>query len=648
MRLLRSQIEGVAAGRGGLVLVVGEAGAGKTRLAEEAIALAADRGIDTHRVTCWAEAGAPPFWPWSQLLVELGAAPLDVATEGADDSDHELARFRLFSTVVETLRARAAEQPRLLVVDDLHWADPPSLRLLAFVAPHLRDAAIIVLATYRDVEAAALADVAAVLPELVRHGPQLAVPPLERHQLGLFVADLVGNPVSDDLVTRLHVLTAGNPLFAREVVSLLGAQGALGADEVTELPFPESVRATLTRRLDTVSTPCRDALGVASVVGVEFGVEVVCEITRLDDAAFLHVLDEAESARLVRDAGGGRFAFTHPLIRETAYRELGLARRVRLHEDVAKALERAGERGGHVDAAELAHHFRKASAGGNAAKAVAYAEEAGRRAMAMLAYEAAVAHFAHALETLTLCPADTALQTDLLLQLGDARLAAGELPQARAAFDEAAGLAREHGWPDRLARAALGCGSGAGGFEVSPFDAAQIELLREALRALGESDPATRAWLLARLSVALSIEGSDVERLALSDEAVALARVAEDDHALAYALAAHCDAIPGPELLRGSRRRSRRDRRAARQHSDARVELLGRRLRVLAFAELGRFVEMDGEVDAYRARGRRHPAAALYVVRAVVAGHARAHGRTLRRCGGVVHRGRSDRRECTQ
>jgi tetratricopeptide (TPR) repeat protein len=616
VRQLRSHIEGVAAGRGGLLLVVGEAGAGKTRLAEEAIALAADNGVDAHRVTCWAEAGAPPFWPWTQLLVELGADPLDVATDGgSEDSDHELARFRLFSSVAETLRVLAAEQPRLLVVDDLHWADPPSIRLLAFLAPLLRDAALIVLATYRDGDAAGPTDVAVVLPDLVRHGLQLAVPPLDRSQLGLFVADLVGNPVAEELVTRLHVLTAGNPLFAREVVSLLEAQGALDAREVTELPFPESVRVTLTRRLDTVSRPCRDALGVASVVGVEFGVEVVCETATLDADSFLKVLDEAEGARLVRDAGRGRFAFTHPLIRETAYRELGLARRVRLHEEVAKALERLDARGGPVDAAELAHHFRKASPGGNAGKAVAYAEEAGRRAMAMLAYEAAVAHFEHALETMTLCPPDAAHQTDLLLHLGDARLAAGNLPQARLAFDDAARLAREHRWPDRLARAALGCGSGTGGFEVPPFDAAQIELLREALQALGDSDPTTRAWLLARLSVALSMGGSDAERLALSDEAVALSRIAADDRALAYALAAHCDVIPGPEFCEARVAEAAEIVALARLQGDARAELLGRRLRVLALAELGRFVEMDAEVDAYAhvADAIRQPLYAWYV-----------------------------------
>ena len=155
----------------------------------------------------------------------------------------------------------------------------------------------------------------------------------------------------------------------------------------------------------------------------------------------------------------GRFAFTHPLIRETAYRELGLARRVRMHEEVARVLEAQVARGVAVDPAELAHHYGRASAGGAAAKAVSYARLAGDRAMAMLAYEAAVAHYEQALDSLSLCPPDPAVRADLLLQLGDARLAAGDLPGARAPFDEAAPrprqrLARPAG--TRRARARLG------------------------------------------------------------------------------------------------------------------------------------------------------------------------------------------------
>jgi tetratricopeptide (TPR) repeat protein len=615
VRQLCTHIEALSAGRGGLVLIAGEAGAGKTRLAEEALALARNGGVDTHRVTCWAEAGAPPFWPWSQLLCELGGERLDADTGTPGDADREIARFQLFSTVSDALRAFAAQRPRILVIDDLHWADPPSVRLLAFLAPMLRDAALLVVATYRDSEIEA-SDLAATLGELVRHGQHIVVPPLEPADLSAFVADLVGAQVPDELVTRLHRLTAGNPLFTREVVSLLDAKGALEHPEnVDELPFPESVRATLTRRLDTVSPACREILGVASVIGVDFGVDVVAEAAALDNTTLLALLDEAEAARLVADGGSARFTFAHPLIRETGYRELGLARRVRLHAEVGAALERLADRGVNVDADALAHHFRMASPGGTASKAVSYAESAARRAMTMLAYEAAVAHFAHALETLALCPPDAAREADLLLDLGDACLAAGNLPRARDAFERAAAIARRNEWPERLARSALGCGSGASGFEVPPFDDAQIALLREALDALGDTDPATRAWLQARLSVALSLAGTEHERLALADEAVAIARESGDQRALAYALAAHCDAISGPDHCEQRVAEAAEIVAIAHEHGDARSELLGRRLRVLAFAELGRYPEMDLEVDAYAraADAIRQPLYAWYV-----------------------------------
>jgi tetratricopeptide (TPR) repeat protein len=609
---LRALVDALAEGSGGLVLVAGEAGIGKTRLAEEAMDLAEHAGAEAHRATCWAEAGAPPFWPWSQLLGALGAEPLVVS---ADESDHDLARFQLFSRVVDTLRTAAAERPRVLVLDDLHWADAPSVRLLAFLAPALRDIRVLVVATYRDTETSGAGDLAAVLPELVRHGRQLVVPPLDREELGIFVTGIAGEDVSVDLISRLFVLTRGNPLFAREVVSLLDAQGALGADTSTELPVPESVRATLARRLDTVSPECRESLGIASVLGVEFGIDVVVEMAGLDRSALLARLDEAHGARLVTDAGGGRFAFTHPLIRETAYQELGLARRVRLHTDAAEALERLVARGTSVEPAELAHHFWRGSPGGSAPKAVIYDEAAGRRAMAMLAYEAAVAHFEHALDALTLCPPDPEQRADLLLQLGDARVATGDRPQARWAFDEAATLARAQSRSDQLARAALGYGSGAGGFEVPPFDAPQIELVREALLGLGEADPATRSRLLARLSVARALEDSDTERLALADEAVSLARDSGDERALAYALAAHCDVISGPAFCEQRVRQGEEIVTLTRGRGDVVGELLGHRLRVLAFAELGRFGEMDAEVDAYAriSDAIRQPLYAWYV-----------------------------------
>ena len=248
---LRSHLGALSEGRGGLLLIAGEAGIGKTRLAEEAIRLAHEAGVDAQRVTCWAEEGAPPFWPWSQLLRALGSDVIDV-TEA--EADREFARFRLFTAVADALRDIAATRPRLLVIDDLHWADPPTVHLLAFLAPIFADHAIIVVGTYRDSEINGSSDLGAVLPDLVRHCRVLPLSPLEPAELATFVADLTGGAVTNDLVSRLHVLTAGNPLFAREVVSLLDAEGGLtGAGE---LPVPDSVLATLARRLDLVRPRC--------------------------------------------------------------------------------------------------------------------------------------------------------------------------------------------------------------------------------------------------------------------------------------------------------------------------------------------------------------------------------------------------------
>lgn len=209
VRQLRSHLGALSEGRGGLLLIAGEAGIGKTRLAEEAIRLAHEAGVDAQRVTCWAEEGAPPFWPWSQLLRALGSDVIDV-TEA--EADREFARFRLFTAVADALRDIAATRPRLLVVDDLHWADPPTVHLLAFLAPSLADQAILVVGTYRDSEVNGSSDLGAVLPDLVRHSRVLPLPPLEPRELGAFVADLIGGEVADDLVLRLHVLTAGKPV----------------------------------------------------------------------------------------------------------------------------------------------------------------------------------------------------------------------------------------------------------------------------------------------------------------------------------------------------------------------------------------------------------------------------------------------------
>jgi hypothetical protein len=201
-----------------------------------------------------------------------------------------------------------------------------------------------------------------------------------------------------------------------------------------------------------------------------------------------------------------------------------------------------------------------------------------------------------------LCPADDSARADLLLELGDAHAAAGDLPSARSAYETVVRLARENRWHDRLARAALGVGSGPGGFEVPAFDHVQIALLEEAASVAKGTQ---RAHVLARLSVALSLDSDGGRRARLSEDAVATARDAGDSLALGYALASWCDVIAGPEDVERRLDATTEILLCATATSDTRLELLGRRLRLVAALETGAILDVDQEITAFADRAAR-------------------------------------------
>ncbi len=441
---------------------------------------------------------------------------------------------------------------------------------------------------------------------------------------------LVGSVADEVDAGALHHHTGGNPLFALEMARLLDAQrtgSTLVAGDMP--PVPATVRGVLTRRLDALTPDCRAALDVATVVGEEFGLDVVEMVTGLGRDRLLELVDEAVRAHVLRDAGVAAYAFTHPLVRATLYDDLRIARRVRLHERVGVALEARRVQGGDVDPAALAHHFLEAAPGGTAAKAASYALEAASRAMAHLAYESAVGLYEQALAVLELDPT-AADRCEVLLGLGAAELAAGRQPVARAVHLEAAELARAAGRADRVARAALGVGGG-GGFEVALGDREQIDLLEEARRGLGSEPSAIVAQVTARLSVALSLSGADERRLELSEEALAMARAVGD-----------ADAGAGLRLGRALRRH----RRASRHRAPADGGLGDRRPRGVERRSLDRAARAPAparrppRTRPHRRRRRRDrglrppgrccPAAPLRLVRAPVAGHAGPHARRLR------------------
>jgi tetratricopeptide (TPR) repeat protein len=581
-------LEALALGQGGLLLVIGDPGIGKTRFLEEAALRSREHGYGVAWATCWQGGEATSLSTWSQLIDQLGE---QLPVEGEPTEDPEASRLRRHDLCVEQLRRLAGDRPLLLVVDDLPWADEGSLRLLRHAVGALHAMPVLVAASAR-------APLAEHLDELVRRGRSIPLVGLDRQETEALVRDAVGSSAGSEGIGILHEHTRGNPLFARELARLLAAEGRL--DEpgtLIDAPLPDSVRGVVRERLVALSDASRDLLGVVAVAGEEARNDLLTEITGGDAAALAASVEEARAAGLAQHDPAGRVVLTHPLFRTVLYEGLGVARRVRLHEQVGRALLALRDGGGTVRPAVLADHFLRSASGGTVGEAVSHAREAAEEAIRLAAYEDAVALLERACAALDINPA-AADRVELLLDLGHARSVAGDHPGARKAHLEAAALARAANRADGLARAALGL-SGPSGFEVPLFDHDQVDLLEEALRELGEADHELWSWCAARLSVALSLTGVDARRGELAEEAVALARESGSSSAVAHALAARCDADAGPATCESRLADAGEIVEIGRRLGDRAMELLGRRHRVVALLELGDLVAADVEIDAF-------------------------------------------------
>ncbi len=605
------------------MLIAGEPGIGKSRLASMAAEHAERSGLTVRRAACWEDAG-PPFWPWMQLLRGAvdASAPVEVrrlAGEttpddgGTLDGDAEHVRLALFDVVSRYLVEQASLAPQLLVFDDLQWADLPSLRLLAYVSRTVRDSATAVIGTFRDVEVGRDSDVGRALEVVGESGRVLKLDGLQPGEVAELLAASTGALAPTEFAREVHARTSGNPLFVRELSRLLAAPGRRPKD-IASLPVPEGVHGVIRRRVARLSQSTSALLSFAAIFGPEFRVDLVAQAAGLAKDVVLDLLDGAVDARLVavEDAALGRYLFAHALVRDVLYASIPASRRAAMHFEAAKAIESSAPVESHL--AELAFHHLEGSLAGNVAPGIEYSLRAGRRALEQLAYEDAAAHFDRALRALERAPDDDR-RTEILLELGDAKLRTGDMPGARAVFEDAAGLARRRERPNDLARTALGFGAGLAGFEVQLFDERQIELLEDALAALPDEDSALRASLLARLSVALTMQESVERRRTTAEDAVEMARRVADDRALAYALAAHCDAIAGPDNCERRLAESEEIVRLARSIGDRALELLGRRHRVLVLLETGDMDSADAEAFRFAsvAEAIRQPLYQWYV-----------------------------------
>jgi DNA-binding SARP family transcriptional activator len=572
----RAALDDALAGRMSLLLIAGEPGIGKSRLGDEATTLAEAGGANVLWGGCWEAGGAPAYWPWVQAMRayirggdedrirgELEPHASDIAQmlpelhelfpdlPPAPSLDPEGARFRLFDSTASFLRAAGEAQPIVLVLDDLHAADKPSLLLLQFLARSLREARLVVVAAYRDTEPRT-DDLTEAVAEVRREPVTRAIRlgGLDVSEVARVIELTAGTVPSDELATAIHRETEGNPLFVGELVRLLASEGRLeeAASAGGALSIPLGVREVIDHRLRRLSNDCKGVLSVASVLGREFRLDALGRVSDRPDDELLDLLDEAQATRVVVNppAGRGGLRFSHALIRDSLYDDLGTNDRLRLHRRTTAALEEvyAGDPEPHL--AELAHHSLEAAPGGDVDKAIEYARRAGDRASELVAYEEAARLYRMGLDALELKqPRDEMARCELLLALGDAVVRGGDLPAAKEIFVRAADVARSLGAPEQLARAALGYGGRWVWFRAGK-DPRLIPLLEDALEALPAGDNELRAMLLARLAGALRDRQVPERRASLASEALEIARRLDDPRTLVYVLGGMYSAFSWP------------------------------------------------------------------------------------------------------
>jgi DNA-binding SARP family transcriptional activator len=521
----------VAGGERQLLAISGDPGIGKTRLLAE-LARAAHADGATVLYGRSPEDPVAPYQPFAEALRPL-ATVLDEAPAASGDAAG--ARLRLFEAVAAAL-AQAPGDPVLLALDDLHWADLPSLRLLAHVLRDTRPARLVVVGTYRESELGRSHPLARVLADLRRDRLVVRVPlgGLDHAAASGLIVDWVGAAAGAGLTSAVQAETGGNPFFIEEVLRHLLESGAIEAGrwDLRELGVPESVREVIGRRLDRLGDAAVDVLETASVIGPEFDLALLEAACTAPRDTILDALEAATGASLIRSDRAGGWAFTHALIREALLDGLSVLRRTRLHARVAEALASLPD----PRPAELAHHGVEAAVLVGIERAADWARAAGDSALARLAYEEAAEHYGHALQVLERD------EPGLLIARADALVRAGA-----AGADEAAARAVDatRGDPAAFARAVLtSCGLGV---SIVGLDRRRVALLEEALAGLEE--PGLRARLLARLAIALYYAPDRDRSGPLSAEAVAVARTAGDPDALLAALNARHVALWHPSGL---------------------------------------------------------------------------------------------------
>jgi class 3 adenylate cyclase/tetratricopeptide (TPR) repeat protein len=583
---LRRFLDQAVRGHGALVMIGGEPGVGKTRLAEELVAEARQRGLLALIGHCYEMEGATPYIPFVEILkAATRVVPPAALRETLGDSAPEVAkllpelrrlfpdippplelppeqeRYYLFNSMQEFMERSGRAQILLLVLEDLHWVDDSTMLLLQHIAQRLQELPVLIVGTYRDVELDVARPLARALRELTRQrlAHRLALKRLPQDAVEAMLRALTEQEPPPSLVQAIYSETEGNPFFVEEVFKHLAEEGKLFDVQgrwrrdlsIDELDVPEGIRLVIGQRLERLNEEWRRALTAAAVIGRGFSFELLEALGEVDTDVLLDAVDEAERAHLITAVSDGpddRFTFAHELIRQTLLSGISLPRRRRLHLRVAEAMELVYARALEEHTADLAHHLYQAGAAADPRKTVHYLTLAGESAIAAAAFEEALRYYDSAL---SLQPTDDRRgRADLLYKRGLAKRSLGRLEDAFVDWREALAAHDELGDAEAVGRI---CHE----MSVQLIWAARpeeaMETARHGLMALGERVTVDRCRLLARAGLTLSGAGYHSAADGMLTQAMAIAEQLGDQRLLGTALVSkafnHCFYMEMPQAV---------------------------------------------------------------------------------------------------
>ena len=551
-------LSGLTTGHGSTLLMAGEPGIGKSTLARHAANLAAEQSMTVCWGFCWEAGGAPAYWPWTQslrallakhevpqaLLTNLGQLLPETGIDtGQPSLQPDQARFLLLESVRQLLDAVSRKGPFVIILEDLHAADTDSLHLLQYVARHIATMPVLLIGTYRELEARH-SPAMEPLWRTARDSRVLKPDRLDEHGIREYLAAQENTLSSDEQVERLLATTEGNPLFLTELVELMSRSGDAPG------PLPETVQQVIDQQISLLPDSVANVLRQASVLGREFGADALAALRGQDEAGIEAEMEPALKLGLLKVIRPGHYRFSHALHRDVLYQGLGTTSRQELHLACAQHVRKIIDAGDEDRWSTYATHLQAAGSD-HRNDATAAWEKSAQRAYARVAFDEAARALQNALNAFGDGPKfDPARRCALQLQCAEALLLAGNIEAGQTHCREGFATARTLENPSLMSEAALTYGNA---LVVARIDKELIGMLRECLDILPPDDAATRSQVQARLAAAMQPARIPSEPMQMAREAIKLARSTGDErvlfHVLRSAISALMDFAPTSERI---------------------------------------------------------------------------------------------------